>query len=93
MPCQHPILLPNAVPIVFTGLPSYLSAPVEPERRTNPAKRQKLINGRHEQAASDFMSKDIVSNFDDFVKEYRNFIHFSLLIFEVTHLSELLESV
>lgn len=69
-PRSRPVLLPNAVPTIFMGFPSYVPSTVEPKRTASPAKRQKSMIDLDEPV----VSEDIVSNFDDFVKEYKTYV-------------------
>lgn len=79
---KRPLLMPNAVPTIFKELPKYLSSTSVTER-SDPAKRMKLVAERHEKAVNDFMLKDIISHFDDFVKLFTNYLEKTSWKFEV----------
>lgn len=66
----------NAVPTLFHDLPKYLSTKSNLER-TDPAKRQKLTAERHEKLVHEFLSSDLINDFDDFVKSYAKYIQSS----------------
>lgn len=81
-PHKRLLLIPNAMPTIFKELPKYLSPVTIPEQ-SDPAEHIKLLAERHENAVNDFISKDIISNFDDFMKSFQNYVNNPSWKFEV----------
>ncbi|XP_047108465.1 THAP domain-containing protein 5-like [Schistocerca piceifrons] len=73
-PRQRPLLLPEAVPKIFPGLPSYLNK-VQPPRRCDPEIRRKRARHEEEEKNKAMLSEDIIANFQCLCAEYQDRIN------------------
>ena len=81
-PRKRPVLSSNAVPTIFPNLPQYLSSSSGAER-TNPEKRRKLVLEHHEKAVDEFLSSDIILNFEKLLGSYTKYVNSLKWKFEI----------
>lgn len=70
-PRQRPLLLPNAVPKIFPGLPSYLNK-IQPPTRCDPETRRKRARKEEEEKIEAWLNDDIVQNFECLCAKYQD---------------------
>lgn len=65
-PRDRPLLTADAFPTIFPSLPSYLTTPLPPKRKS-PEQRRAEVDDRDSAVLTNFLSADVIDSYDVFV--------------------------